>query len=83
MDSLLAEGRIKRKELSKNNIVYYLVNTNQVQLRGARAKLDDMIKIEQREIRLDSEVALLQKEIAELKLHPTTAGIRTETEEIK
>jgi hypothetical protein len=83
MDSLLAEGRIKRKELAKNNIVYYLVNTNQVQLRGARAKLDDMIKIEQREIRLDSEVALLQKEIAELKLHPTTAGIRTETEEIK
>ena len=59
MESLIAEGRIKRKDLGKNNVVYYLVNSNQSQLSGTRAKLDDMIKIEQKEIRLDSEVASL------------------------
>lgn len=59
MESLIAEGRIKRKELAKNNIVYYIVTSNQSQLSATRAKLDDIIKIEQKEIRLDSEVALL------------------------
>ena len=59
MESLIAEGRIKRKDLGKNNVVYYLVNSNQSQLSGTRAKLDDMIKIEHKEIRLDSEVASL------------------------
>jgi len=59
MESLMAEGRIKRKELAKNNIVYYLVNSNQSQLSVTRAKIDDIIKIEQKEIRLDSDVALL------------------------
>jgi hypothetical protein len=59
MDSLMAEGRIKRKELAKNNIVYYLVNSNQRQLSEARAKSDNMIKIELRDTRLDIELALL------------------------
>ena len=59
MESLMAEGRIKRKELAKNNIVYYLVNSNQRQLSEARAKLDNMIKIEHSDTRLDSDVALL------------------------
>ena len=59
MESLIAEGRIKRKDLGKNNVVYYLVNSNQSQLSGTRVKLDDIIKIEQKEIRLDSEVASL------------------------
>lgn len=59
MQSLMAEGRIKRKELAKNNIVYYLFNSNQSKLRFTHSKLDEMIKIEKKEIRLDSEVALL------------------------
>ena len=59
MESLMAEGRIKRKELAKNNIVYYLVNSNLSQLSVTRTKIDDIIKIEQKEIRLDSDVALL------------------------
>ena len=59
MESLMTEGRIKRKELAKNNIVYYLVNSNQSQLSVTRTKIDDIIKIEQKEIRLDSDVALL------------------------
>jgi len=59
MDSLMAEGRIKRKELAKNNIVYYLVNPNLRQLSETRAKLDNMIKIEYKDTRFDTEVALL------------------------
>ena len=79
----MEEGKIKRKEIAKNNIIYFLTNEDTVLKDSVKAVLVQLDNIEIAEHAVDAEINSLEKEIKEAKLQPTSEMIESNIQLLK
>lgn len=76
IESLINEGKIKRKEVMKNSFVFYLVCEDLPMKEACKEKVFELLKVESEENTFDHAITNLEKLIKEIKLQPSTEDIR-------
>lgn len=76
MLEFIKEGKVKTKEISKNNAVFFIpfecTLDKKEQLDLLQLRMEEIIDIEKKESRMEKEVNEVEKKIKNLKITPTT-----------
>lgn len=83
MNLLIEQGSVRRKEVAKNNVLYF-VTTEDLPLRETvQAVIGQLTTMEVADHAFDLDNAAVEKDIKETKQKPTTENIRASIEELK
>ena len=74
---------MRRKEIAKNNVLYFVTAEDLVLRDGVLAVIGQLTTMEVAEHAFDADIAAVEKQIKEAKLKPTTEGIRASIEELR